>query len=107
VSGKRRRGYQRVMLKGLPGSVEFRLAYEAALNGPVITIGAKRTRPGTVNDALARYYVSHEFRTALAPATQKTRRAVLDRFREDHGDRYIAKPENNLREGSDRRAPAT
>jgi integrase len=86
----RRRGYQRIMLKGLPGSTEFRLAYEAALNGPVITAGAKRTRPGTVNDALARYYESHDFRIALAPATQKMRRAVLERFRNDHGERYIA-----------------
>ena len=86
----RRRGYKRVMLKGLPGSVEFRLAYEAALDAPMTAIGAGRTRPGTVNDALARYYKSHAFRTDLAPATQKMRRAVLERFRNEHGDRYIA-----------------
>jgi hypothetical protein len=85
----RRRGYKRIMLKGLPGSVEFRLAYEAALDGPAITIGAKRTRPGTVNAAIAAYYSSLEFRS-LAPATQAMRRAVLERFRIDHGDRYIA-----------------
>ena len=54
----RRRGYKRVMLKGLPGSVEFRLAYEAALGAPMTAIGARRTRPGTINDALARYYES-------------------------------------------------
>ena len=86
----RRRGYKRVMLKGLPGSVEFRLAYEAALDAPMTAIGAGRTRPGTINDTLARYYDSHEFRTALAPATQKMRRAVLERFRNEHGDRFIA-----------------
>jgi integrase len=85
----RRRGYKRIMLKGLPGSVEFRPAYEAALDGPAITIGAKRTRPGTVNAAIAAYYSSLEFRS-LAPATQAMRRAVLERFRIDHGDRYIA-----------------
>ena len=70
--------------------MEFRLAYEAALDAPMTAIGAGRTRPGTVNDALARYYESHAFRTDLAPATQKMRRAVLERFRNEHGDRYIA-----------------
>jgi integrase len=75
---------------GLPGSAEYRLAYEAALDAPMTAIGAGRTRPGTINDTLARYYDSHEFRTALAPATQKMRRAVLERFRNEHGDRFIA-----------------
>ena len=49
----RRRGFKRVPLPGLPWSVEFMGAYEAALAGaPRLAIGASRRDPGSVNGAV-------------------------------------------------------
>jgi len=86
-----RRGGKRVPLPGLPGSTEFMDAYEAALNraAPVI-IGAKRTTPGTVEEAVARYLGSAAF-VALAPLTQAMRRRYLERLRTEHGDKRLRK----------------
>lgn len=88
----RRPGQKKVRLRGLPGSEQFMAAYEAAKTGePVkIAIGAKRTVNGTVNAALIGYFQSVEFTKTLAPTTQRNRRAILERFREDHGDKRIA-----------------
>ena len=85
----RRPGYPRVRLPGLPGSAEFNQAYEAALGTVRFEVGAKRTKPGTVNATIAGYYPSLGFRS-LAPATQKIRRSHLERFRAKHGDKPIA-----------------
>lgn len=88
----RRVGFKRVPLPGLPWSPEFMAAYQAALNGdtaPAIEIGAKRTRPGTINAAIVGYYNSLAFRE-LAIGTQKMRRNILERFRAEHGDKRIA-----------------
>ena len=85
----RRPGFKKIALPGLPWSPEFMQAYEAALNHALpIVIGARRTRPGTVDDAVARYLGSVVF-AALAPATQKNRRSLLERFRVAHGDKRI------------------
>ena len=64
-------------------------AYEAALGEPRHPIGAKRSKPGSVNAAIAGYYTSLEFRS-LAAGTQKMRRAILERFRTAHGDKPMA-----------------
>jgi integrase len=85
----RRPGYSRVRLPGLPGSAEFLVAYQTALDGPALPIGAKRSKPGSVNAAIAGYYTSLEFRS-LAAGTQAMRRAILERFRSAHGDKPIA-----------------
>jgi integrase len=85
----RRPGYPRVRLPGLPGSAEFNRAYEAALEGPHLPIGGKRSRPGSLSAAIAGYYTSLEFRS-LAAGTQATRRAILERFRAAHGDKPLA-----------------
>lgn len=87
----RRPGFKQVPLPGFPGSAEFMEAYQAALagEGPRVEIGANRTRPGTVNAVVVGYYQSLTFRS-LAPGTQKMRRAILERFRVDHGDKRIA-----------------
>ena len=45
----RRRGYPRVRLPGIPGSREFMAAYQRALDGPQMPVGANRTKAGTVN----------------------------------------------------------
>jgi integrase len=85
----RRPGYPRVRLPGLPGSAEFNRAYEEALHGPALVIGAKRTKPGSLHAAVAGYFTSLEFRT-LKPGTQGQRRAILLRFDAAHGDKPIA-----------------
>jgi integrase len=85
----RRPGYPRIRLPGLPGSAEFNRAYEGAIHGPVLVVGAKRTKPGTLHAAVAGYFTSLEFRT-LKPGTQHQRRAILLRFDAAHGDKPIA-----------------
>lgn len=86
----RRPGFPRVRLPGLPGSTEFMAAYQAALDIPRYQVGAaSRSKPGSVNAAVAGYYTSLDFRS-LAPATQAARRSVLERFRAQHGDRPLA-----------------
>ena len=87
----RKPGFKQIALPGIPGSDEFMTAYQLALVGQPqrIEIGAGRTKPGTVNAAIVGYYTSLAFRS-LAPGTQKMRRAILERFREAHGEKRIA-----------------
>jgi integrase len=80
-------------LPGLPFSNEFMEAYEAAKaragGKAVVVIGASRTRPGSLNAALVRYYASTVFTKELAPATQIQARSNLERWRKDRGDRPL------------------
>jgi integrase len=85
----RRRGFPRARLPGLPWSPQFMAAYEAALGGPQLAIGAKRTKAGSLHAAITGYFTSLQFR-ALSPGTQRTRRAILVRFDAAHGDKPIA-----------------
>jgi integrase len=88
----RRAGRPKVPLPGLPWSPEFMEARERALKGDwkAPEVGASRTRPGTVNAALVSYYQSTAFNEGLAPTTRQNRWAILERFREEHGDKRIA-----------------
>src|SRR4051794_3725354 len=85
----RRPGYARAPLPGLPWSPSFMAAYEAAMIAPPTPVGATRSKPGSVNAAIAGFYTSLEFRS-LAPGTQSMRRAILERFRTDYGHFPIA-----------------
>jgi integrase len=87
----RRTGMKSVHLPGALGSEEFMSAYRAALAGQTLSVqlGASRTKPGTVNAAIIGYYQARTFRS-LAPSTQQMRRAILEQFRADHGDKRIA-----------------
>jgi integrase len=81
-------------ITGTPWSEAFMRAYAAALDGikaPTVAIGAERTRPGTINALIASYYAL-VFPT-LEPSTQKLRRPILERFRNDHGDLPVARLE--------------
>jgi hypothetical protein len=75
----------------LPHSPAFMAIYEAAMAeqpaSPII--GASRTVPGTVNAAMVSYYGSTAF-AALAKSTRGSRRAILECFRNDHGDKRAA-----------------
>jgi integrase len=83
-------GHKLVPLPGLPWSPEFMEARNRALKGEWTgpPLGASRTKAGTVNSALVSYYQASAF-TSLAPSSQKMRRAILERFREDHGEKQI------------------
>ena len=85
----RKPGFKRVPLPGLPWSPQFMEAYESALSGQPLQIGASRTKPGTVSAAIIGYYSSRSF-LALAPSTQRPLRGILERFRAEHGDKRIA-----------------
>ena len=62
-------------------------AYAEALDGaPRVVIGERRSPPGSTARAVALYLGSSTF-AALAPSTQASRRALLERFRAEHGDK--------------------
>src|SRR4051812_1125853 len=84
-------GRKGVALPGLPWSPEFMEAREKALNAEweAPAIGASRTVAGTVNAALVSYYQSTAF-AELAKSTRGNRRAILELFRNDHGDKRVA-----------------
>jgi integrase len=87
----RRLGRIPIALPGMPWSTEFMDAYAAAMNNALpVTIGIRRTRPGTVEEAVARYLGSGAF-AGLAPSTQALRKAILERFRVEHGDKRTDK----------------
>lgn len=86
----RRAGFAPVALPGAPGSAEFMAAYNLAMVGlRAEGIGAERSLSGTLSAAIADYYRHGSFR-ALAPSTQKMRRAILERLRAEHGEKRIA-----------------
>lgn len=84
----RRPGFKRIPLPGLPGSEEFMDAYKAALAGERVSVGAARTKPGTVADLVARYFRSGQY-LSLADSTRATYRGIIERFRIDHGDKRV------------------
>jgi integrase len=88
----RRPGRKKVPLPGLPWATDFMDAYAAAMSqaAPVI-LGAKRSAPGTVAEGVARYLGSGAFLVELAPSTQGLRRGLLERFRNEHGDKRLRK----------------
>jgi hypothetical protein len=85
----RRPGQKRIPLLGLPGSDEFMAAYQAAIAGvETHQVGAARTRPGTVNAAIVGYYTSRAFQE-MAAGTKLQRRAILESFRNDNGEKRL------------------
>jgi integrase len=102
-------GHKRVPLPGLPWSPEFMEAREKALIGEWTApeLGSSRTRAGTVNAAIVSYYQSSAFTDGLAVSSQKMRRNILERFREQYGDRQIAPlPKRALQTILNRKSPA-
>src|SRR5262245_53646826 len=95
--GKRRVRFRRAgfstYLTGTPWGEDFMRAYAAALEGvqpQTSTVGAGRTRPGTINALCVSYYRSPEFR-GLKASTAKMRRYILEKFRAEHGDKPVAR----------------
>jgi integrase len=89
----RKRGMKTVPLPGLPGSEEFMAAYQVELAGSDAAkpeIGARRTLPGTIDALVVSYYKSDEWLNHLEEETRKTRRRIIERFRERHGAKRVA-----------------
>ena len=58
---------------------------------PRSDIGLDRSKPGTVAALVAAYCQTAEFKHEIAPETRRTRWAILQRFRDEHGDKPVAK----------------
>jgi integrase len=86
----RRRGFKRTPLPGLPGSAEFMMAYQAALNQKATPVGAKRNKSGSVAAVIASYLDSTLHFGSRAAGTRDMQRAILERFREQCGEYPIA-----------------
>jgi integrase len=86
----RRRGYLRVPLPGLPGSIEFMTAYQVALAGPRTAIGARRIKSGSVAAVVVAYLDSNQAFGCKSAGTQRMRRGILNRFRDAYGERPFA-----------------
>jgi integrase len=88
----RKPGCARVKLPGLPGSEVFMAAYQTALaaSTPPLDIGARRNAPGTIAALVALYANSSRFKHEIAPETRRTMWAVLQKFRNEHGDKRAA-----------------
>src|SRR6516165_7002327 len=87
----RKPGCARIKLPGLPGSEAFMASYQAALDAsaPRIDIGMNRSVPGTVAGLVAAYISSDVFRD-LASETRRTRWAILQKLRDEHGSKRVA-----------------
>lgn len=81
----RRKGSPSVMIHGAPGSPQFMAEYHAAMAAKHPPVGSERTIPGSLSDALVRYYASADWRE-LKLQTQRNRRAILERYRALGGD---------------------
>jgi integrase len=97
ADGKRRVRFRKsgfsTYLKGIPWSEDFMRQYAAALEGVKAraeNIGAVRTIPGSFDAACVSYYRSPDFR-GLKASTQRVRRNVIERFRNEHGTKPISR----------------
>src|SRR5262245_52924909 len=95
--GKRRvrfrwRGFS-TYLTGTPWSEDFMRQYAAALDGvkaQAANVGGGRTIPGSFDAVCVSYYRSPEYR-GLKASTQAVRRAIIERFRNEHGTKPVAR----------------
>src|SRR5262249_8860957 len=98
--GKRRVRFRKAgfstYLTGTPWSEDFMRQYATALDGvkaQTVNIGAgERTIAGSLNALIVSYYPSPEFR-GLKASTQVVRRNVIERFRNEHGRKPLARLE--------------
>lgn len=86
----RRAGEPQIPLRGPLFSETFWADYQKAVMGqkPKPPVGAARTKSGTFNDLISRYYKSSAF-TTLAESTRNTYRSQIEQFRKEHGDKPV------------------
>jgi site-specific recombinase XerD len=88
-------------LPGLPWSPEFMTAYTSAklaAGRDKPAIGASRTKHGSLDAALVRYYLSDDF-TAMAPSSRGQNRRMLERWRVGRGERPLRELEHKHVQG--------
>jgi integrase len=87
----RRKGCARVPLPGLPWSPEFMAAYQEAMTSeaPKPAPSARHVKPGTLASLVHSYLNSVAF-GELARETKRTRKNILRRFGNEHGDKRAA-----------------
>jgi integrase len=73
--------------KTLPGTDEFLIEYFAGESHQ--PIGASTTKPRSVSALVAKYYRSADWAN-LSDATKATYRGIMERFRQDHGDKPVS-----------------
>jgi len=86
----RLRGFS-TYLTGTPWGEEFMRQYAAALDSvkvEVQEVGASRTKVGSIDALCVSYYRSPEFRN-LKASTQKKRRNIIERFRQNYGGQLL------------------
>jgi integrase len=78
------------------GTEEFFLEYQRWLAGasPVQEEGLRRAALGSVSSLITSFYRSIEW-SQLAPTTQSTYRGILEKFREQHGEKRWSKLEHH------------
>jgi integrase len=84
----RRPGFARVALPGLPWTPEFMAAYEKAANGEKLEIGKSQTIAGSMSALVASFYKTSDY-TGLSASTKATYRGIIERFRNEHGDKRV------------------
>jgi len=87
----RRKGYALYLFKNAPGTEGFRQEYEACKQGLAaepIAPGIARTKPGSFDDLITRYYRSPDF---LDPSdrTREVYRGVIERWRAKYGSGMV------------------
>lgn len=87
----RRKGFEGGYFKAALGTEAFRVEYRGFDSGKVDTVqqAINRALPGTIDDLVTRYF-SVPSRLGPTAATQSKIRAILSRFREEHGHRNVA-----------------
>ena len=91
----RRKGFPEVQLPGVLSSDEMMAAYWAARNcgalpaEPITNIGASRLKPGSTAAVVGLFLETSSF-IGKADGTAKRRRSVLEKFREQNGERAFA-----------------
>jgi integrase len=104
--GKRRVRFRKAgfstYLTGTPWSEDFMRQYAAALDGvkaQATNIGAKRSKPGTLDALIAAYLdpqSSSLFKTR-APETRRTCRNILENFRREYGHKPLFRTDSHGR----------
>jgi len=97
ADGKRRVRFRKggfsTYLTGIPWSEDFMRHYAAALEGvkeQASKVGVARTIPGSFDALCVSYYRSPDFQ-GLKASTQRVRRNVIERFRNEHGTKPVSR----------------
>lgn len=86
----RRKGQSTYSFQHLPGSEQFLAEYRACLDSVAPVIGANRSKPGSIDDLVTRFYCSPAWQGNMRPSSQATYRGIIERFRKAHGDKPVS-----------------